>query len=125
MNYYRAIMYKMTAWTDLVKKIYNANKTKKNYKLKNAMMDAKKQYKKMKKGGTVATGEIARDQPPVVQSDDETRRLAENTAAVQDQPLQGPALPPVQGPEPPPVPDTIGGRGRRTAKKSSSKKSRK
>ena len=36
----------MTTWTDLVKKIYNNNKHKHGYKLKNAMKDAKKVYKK-------------------------------------------------------------------------------
>lgn len=35
----------MTAWTDLVKKVYNENKSKPGYKLKNAMKDAAKIYK--------------------------------------------------------------------------------
>lgn len=35
----------MTAWTDLVSKIYKQNKGKPGYKLKNAMVDAKKVYK--------------------------------------------------------------------------------
>jgi hypothetical protein len=39
----------MTAWTDLVKKIYNENKHKKNYKLGMAMKSAKKEYKTMKR----------------------------------------------------------------------------
>lgn len=38
----------MTAWTDLVKKIYNENKHKKGYKLGMAMKGAKKVYKTMK-----------------------------------------------------------------------------
>jgi hypothetical protein len=38
----------MTAWTDLVKKIYNENKHKKGYKLGMAMKGAKKIYKTMK-----------------------------------------------------------------------------
>ena len=36
----------MTAWTDLVKKVYNENKSKPGYKLKNAMKDAAKIYKR-------------------------------------------------------------------------------
>jgi hypothetical protein len=35
----------MTAWTDLVKKVYNENKSKPGYKFKNAMKDAAKIYK--------------------------------------------------------------------------------
>jgi hypothetical protein len=35
----------MTAWTDLVTKVYNENKSKPGYKLKNAMKDAAKIYK--------------------------------------------------------------------------------
>ena len=35
----------MSAWTDLVKKVYNENKSKPGYKLKNAMKDAAKIYK--------------------------------------------------------------------------------
>jgi hypothetical protein len=38
----------MSAWTDLVKKIYNENKQKKDYKLGMAMKAAKKVYKTMK-----------------------------------------------------------------------------
>jgi hypothetical protein len=38
----------MTAWTDLVKKIYNENKHKDGYKLGMAMKSAKKVYKTMK-----------------------------------------------------------------------------
>jgi len=38
----------MTAWTDLVKKIYNENKHKDGYKLGTAMKSAKKVYKTMK-----------------------------------------------------------------------------
>jgi hypothetical protein len=37
---------KATEWTKLVKKIYNENKDKPNYKLGDAMKDAKKVYKK-------------------------------------------------------------------------------
>lgn len=36
----------MTAWTDLVTKVYNENKSKPGYKLKNAMKDAAKIYKR-------------------------------------------------------------------------------
>lgn len=36
----------MTAWTDLVKKVYNENKGKAGYKLGDAMKEAKLQYKK-------------------------------------------------------------------------------
>lgn len=36
----------MTAWTDLVKKVYDENKSKPGYKLKNAMKDAAKLYKR-------------------------------------------------------------------------------
>lgn len=36
----------MTAWTDLVKKIYNEHKGEAGYKLGDAMKEAKKQYKK-------------------------------------------------------------------------------
>uniref|UniRef100_A0A6C0B6V3 Uncharacterized protein n=1 Tax=viral metagenome TaxID=1070528 RepID=A0A6C0B6V3_9ZZZZ len=39
----------MTAWTDLVKKIYSENKSKKGYKLGHAMKAAKKVYKTMKR----------------------------------------------------------------------------
>jgi hypothetical protein len=35
----------MSAWTDLVKKVYDENKSKPGYKLKNAMKDAAKIYK--------------------------------------------------------------------------------
>lgn len=35
----------MSAWTDLVTKVYNENKSKPGYKLKNAMKDAAKIYK--------------------------------------------------------------------------------
>lgn len=38
----------MTAWTDLVKKIYGENKHKKGYKLGHAMKAGKKIYKTMK-----------------------------------------------------------------------------
>jgi len=38
----------MSAWTDLVKQIYNENKSKPNYKLGDAMKAAKKIYKKPK-----------------------------------------------------------------------------
>ena len=38
----------MTAWTDLVKKIYGDNKHKKGYKLGHAMKAGKKIYKTMK-----------------------------------------------------------------------------
>ena len=38
----------MTAWNDLVLSIYKENKKNPNYKLKDAMMDAKKVYKKKK-----------------------------------------------------------------------------
>uniref|UniRef100_A0A6C0B4J5 Uncharacterized protein n=1 Tax=viral metagenome TaxID=1070528 RepID=A0A6C0B4J5_9ZZZZ len=42
----------MSAWTDLVKKIYGENKHKKGYKLGHAMKAGKKIYKTMKaKGG--------------------------------------------------------------------------
>lgn len=49
-------MYSMNDWAKLVNKIYKEkSKTNKNYKLKNAMKDAKKVYKKknvtMKKRG--------------------------------------------------------------------------
>jgi hypothetical protein len=40
----------MTAWTDLVKKIYGENKSKKGYKLGHAMKAAKKVYKTIKAG---------------------------------------------------------------------------
>jgi len=36
----------MSEWTDLVKKTYAGNKHKPNYKLGDAMKDAKKVYKK-------------------------------------------------------------------------------
>lgn len=36
----------MTAWTDLVKKVYNEHKGEAGYKLGDAMKEAKKQYKK-------------------------------------------------------------------------------
>lgn len=36
----------MTAWTDLVKKVYNENKHKPGYKLGNAMKDASKMKKR-------------------------------------------------------------------------------
>ena len=36
----------MTAWTDLVKKTWNQNKGKSGYKFKDALVDAKKVYKK-------------------------------------------------------------------------------
>jgi hypothetical protein len=36
----------MTAWIDLVKKVYSENKGKPGYKLGDAIRDAKKQYKK-------------------------------------------------------------------------------
>lgn len=36
----------MTAWTDLVKKIYEEHKGEAGYKLGDAMKEAKKQYKK-------------------------------------------------------------------------------
>jgi len=36
----------MSAWTDLVKKIYNEHKGEAGYKLGDAMIEAKKQYKK-------------------------------------------------------------------------------
>ena len=39
-------IYSMTAWTDLVKRVYNENKHKPGYKLGNAMKDAAK----MKRG---------------------------------------------------------------------------
>ena len=39
----------MTAWTDLVKKIYAGNKQKKNYKIGMALKSAKKIYKTMKR----------------------------------------------------------------------------
>lgn len=42
----------MTAWTDLVKKVYNENKHKPGYKLGNAMKDAKKVYKTSSKKHT-------------------------------------------------------------------------
>ena len=35
----------MTAWTDLVKKVWNENKKKTGFKFKDALMLAKKQYK--------------------------------------------------------------------------------
>ena len=38
----------MSEWTQLVKKTYAKNKHKKGYKLKHAMKDAKKVYKKKK-----------------------------------------------------------------------------
>jgi hypothetical protein len=41
----------MNAWAKLVQKTYNANKHKAGYKLKNAMKDAKKEYKSMKNRG--------------------------------------------------------------------------
>ena len=42
----------MTAWTDLVKNTYTAGKKgNPNYKLKNAMKDAAKNYKAQKKSG--------------------------------------------------------------------------
>jgi hypothetical protein len=43
----------MSAWTDLIKKIYNEKHAKnKTYKYKNAMKDAMKVYKKEKGGKT-------------------------------------------------------------------------
>ena len=45
----------MTAWTDLVKKVWNENKKKANFKFKDALILAKKQYKgalTKKKGGS-------------------------------------------------------------------------
>ena len=36
----------MTAWTDLVKKVYNEHKGEAGYKLGDAMKEAKKHYKK-------------------------------------------------------------------------------
>jgi len=45
----------MTAWTDLVKKLYNENKGKPGYKLGDAMKDAKKVYKK----GSTVKNEVA------------------------------------------------------------------
>ena len=49
----------MSLWTDLVKKTYNENKHKAGYKLKNAMKDAKKTYKSVKKqGGNGVEGEL-------------------------------------------------------------------
>jgi hypothetical protein len=36
----------MTAWTDLVKKVFNENKSRSGYKFKNALKDASKIYKK-------------------------------------------------------------------------------
>ena len=39
----------MSAWTNLVKKIYNENKHKKGYKLGHAMKAGKKIYRTMKK----------------------------------------------------------------------------
>lgn len=44
----------MTAWTDLVKKVYNENKGKAGYKLGDAMRDAKKQYKKPSASATAS-----------------------------------------------------------------------
>lgn len=35
----------MTAWTDLVKKVWESNKHKAGYKFKDALKDAKKEYK--------------------------------------------------------------------------------
>ncbi len=35
----------MTAWTDLVKKVFNENKHKSGYKFSNALLDASKLYK--------------------------------------------------------------------------------
>mgnify|MGYP003339267143 CR=1 FL=1 len=45
----------MTAWTDLVKKVWNENKKKVGFKFKDALMLAKKQYKgalTKKRGGS-------------------------------------------------------------------------
>lgn len=49
----------MTAWTDLVSRIYKENKHKPGYKLKNAMKDAKKVYKKSKSSKHGGDGESA------------------------------------------------------------------
>jgi hypothetical protein len=38
----------MSAWTDLVKKVYDENKEKSGYRLGDAMKAAKKLYKKVK-----------------------------------------------------------------------------
>ena len=50
----------MNAWAKLVQKTYNDNKHKAGYKLKNAMKDAKKVYKTMKKRG----GEADKEEHP-------------------------------------------------------------
>ena len=50
----------MTAWTDFVKKTYDAGHGKDpNYKLKDAMRDASKTYKKQKSAAAPAASEAA------------------------------------------------------------------
>ena len=46
----------MTAWTDLVSKFFKENKHKEGYKLKDAMVDAKKVYKKPAEGSKPVDG---------------------------------------------------------------------
>uniref|UniRef100_A0A6C0HWU7 Uncharacterized protein n=1 Tax=viral metagenome TaxID=1070528 RepID=A0A6C0HWU7_9ZZZZ len=52
----------MTAWTDFVKKTYDAGHAKdSNYKLKDAMRDASKTYKKQKSAAAPAAVEATAD----------------------------------------------------------------
>jgi hypothetical protein len=51
----------MTAWTDLVKEVFRKNKTRKGYRFKNALMDAKKIYRSGKKVVNASEPKVVRD----------------------------------------------------------------
>lgn len=51
----------MTAWTDLVKKVYNEHKGEPGYKLGDAMKEAKKHYKKAPVASS--TGSVIESKP--------------------------------------------------------------
>jgi hypothetical protein len=89
----RKIMYlypieNMTAWTDLVKKVWDENRSKEGFKFKDALKLAKKQYKgknkTVKKGGTCggidSTASIADASADKIGGEEETVETTESDA---------------------------------------------
>ena len=87
----------MTAWTDLVKKIWEENKNKAGFKFKNALQLAKKQYKgnktMKKKGGMCTSSKSIADTAAIVGGQDNTAELAVEgqnvTTSVQNSEMDG------------------------------------
>uniref|UniRef100_A0A6C0DQK4 Uncharacterized protein n=1 Tax=viral metagenome TaxID=1070528 RepID=A0A6C0DQK4_9ZZZZ len=100
----------MTAWTNLVKKTYSLGKKKdKNYSLKDAMLAAKKQYKKKKGGEPEDVVEAEAEGGEVEGGEVESPKTEEAGGEA--------------GGEAPVVPETAGGKPKKTMKKG--KKARK